>query len=1678
MHFSYGSFLKSPIAIPGWRAYPAQQYVVPCERSQSDMHRPAPLRPAKAIIASGSTPRAAVLRSSAGQLPVRTPCLSIACELQAGVRGQATSYPKTNTNNFDRTSALAASGRRGDGGRSTSHVPQDGNITANKCTVGPAGSHGANSFAPPPRGTTLATQPIRTSKPAVIPDTGSSCTQPPLAAPPPPPPKQQQHLQQRHPASLRPAPPQPMQPSPSPPASPPARSMMAGGGSRPATTQQAPPCPAAAPSPLADGVGPPAGSVMAGWSLAGGQPTRNSVYRLIRKKELQQQYHHHPHQRHFAGETDPRDGHTAGSNTSINSGSEQLKQQWQQQSPELSSQARFSSDGPGGGLSYAAGASSNSSISRHRRRSGNGKTVRSSDGSGVSRSRDMEDRVGAASSAGSERYQHHHHHHSQREGLTSDIEVTWAHPLPSPPPPPHGAAGLPGYGANGGDGGSSTAGANGGVRSGGSCRAPGGSSSSSSLVQEALTSDHAARNPVYRMIRKHELLQRHSSSSGSSSQGSRGSHPSSQRQQQQWQEARADSKHRRRYRGRQLPDLEGGRDLSRAAATAEIQQDSASNDPWIVDDDFACDVMLQGIVAPTVQATRPLLLPPHQGQDQDAEQLGLGQLQDAEQLRLGQLQDAERLGLGQLQDAERLGLGQLQDAEQLGLGQLQDAERLGLGQLQDAERLGLGQLQDAERLGLGQLQDAEQLGLHAEEGEEQGEQQREGPEEEEEASWEERRRWSNSGLGLNPVLRLIRKKQLQRRLRLRGGAAGATGVAVAAGEGPPTTRPPPPSGPPPSLPSPPAALEAEGAAAAAGGEGIGPGDAVGGRAVMNHVYRLIRKKQLQRRRAARAADAAAGAAAASLAEEWTTGQSLSPSSSSMRSPSSFLPNWHQPLNQPLQQQQYGLRSAPFFDLDLGFLGPGSSTSPPPPSSLQFFDPWPYGGLSSPPSPSPGVMLAEALDPGVMQPGQGFLDGNAAANASSFGGEALGGPIYGSEAHWAGHEGRQHRGANVEPPPPLVLDVTLAAAAEEEEEDTVRHDVVRQRLFHNSSGNSHLDSPPAPLPLVSDDLAAWMVGERPRMNAVYRLIRKKELQLRHRRQHHDGGGSGGSGSSTTWEHGQKQEMAAEEKQKPSKPAAAPTEGAATAPPPPVTFPLAAPAAPGACELTSPSEPTAAATAGDDAHSLHPLGAAQVDQRGLASEPAGTPAALPEGEGAGLAQPPPKATVAQQQPQEEVEVEVAPSLGTAPGVDGKRAAEGVRRKGRRAGARPPRAGGAPSPPDAYPDSYQREQWQQERQGGAAGAVEVRHGPPPQQPSVVSDVGVGLSSENVLEEHEKEAEAEGSSRLQKMEALKASIRAKLLASTSTATSSTPPPLPPAAPPPSQRRKQQAPSLTPLQSGLLSFLRDTEPTAAAIATTAAAVSQRQRDPPDPSGHHDAGGDGAASSGSSSGRHPTATKPPPPPPSRTTQQQQVLPYSGIAQMWAEVGIRVGLQPQGAHGGGRRRRAAGGGQQQEEETMEEVLERAGVDASTAERLASSPVLLTRGWAAEEVLRRLRGLQLVLAGSPPPLHRNAGSEKGEDKDDEGGDPYDDGEGEEDGGDGDGDGVVRSLAQAARVAARQPNLLTRQAGALAANLGALGAVLGLEGPAVRQLVSRWPFLLELRASLLPDRLSRLAVELGLG
>ncbi|GLI60220.1 hypothetical protein VaNZ11_002306, partial [Volvox africanus] len=287
---------------------------------------------------------------------------------------------------------------------------------------------------------------------------------------------------------------------------------------------------------------------------------------------------------------------------------------------------------------------------------------------------------------------------------------------------------------------------------------------------------------------------------------------------------------------------------------------------------------------------------------------------------------------------------------------------------------------------------------------------------------------------LNPVLRLIRKKQLQRRLRLRGrlgpevpilaaaplsslptaGASVSVAAADGSGDGAKSHASRPLGG---SRTGSGSSYSGDTAAEATAWE-IGPEDAVGGRAVLNPVYRLIRKKQLQCKRASREASAAAAAAAVD--------NSGSRSGSPGADEAANLPPFSVVKVAGNEATTWLPRRAPFFDLGLG-------------DNL-------YGSFRSPAS-----TLADALDPMDArsgygsQPGSGSQSDSMAASRNELGVVIQ---IDNAEAAVAAAEPREW-------PPPLL-------------------------------GSR-----------VSDQLTSSMVGERPHMNHVYRLIRKKELQLRQR-----------------------------------------------------------------------------------------------------------------------------------------------------------------------------------------------------------------------------------------------------------------------------------------------------------------------------------------------------------------------------------------------------------------------------------------------------------------------------------------------------------------------------------------------------------------------------------------------------
>ncbi|GIL89250.1 hypothetical protein Vretifemale_17083 [Volvox reticuliferus] len=296
---------------------------------------------------------------------------------------------------------------------------------------------------------------------------------------------------------------------------------------------------------------------------------------------------------------------------------------------------------------------------------------------------------------------------------------------------------------------------------------------------------------------------------------------------------------------------------------------------------------------------------------------------------------------------------------------------------------------------------------------------------------------------LNPVLRLIRKKQLQRRLRLRGrlvpeiptsAATTARSAPVTVGASDNVTA---------TDGGDDAFSHASRSRGTAGGAGsgsgssgsgdtieeaaaweIGPADAVGGRAVLNPVYRLIRKKQLQSKRASREAAAAAAAAAATADSSGRGGPGSDPAG---------LSPFRVAKDTGGETTTWQPRRAPFFDLGFGDY---------------------YGSFRSPAS-----TLADALDPMAARSGSGS------------------GPLPGLESDFMAASGNERD---------VVIQIDNTAAAGSAEP-----------LVLPPASSLSSPSPQLLGSRVSDQLTSSMVGERPHMNHVYRLIRKKELQLRQR-----------------------------------------------------------------------------------------------------------------------------------------------------------------------------------------------------------------------------------------------------------------------------------------------------------------------------------------------------------------------------------------------------------------------------------------------------------------------------------------------------------------------------------------------------------------------------------------------------
>ncbi|GLC59161.1 hypothetical protein PLESTB_001455000 [Pleodorina starrii] len=1511
---------------------------------------------------------------------------------------------------------------------------------------------------------------------------------------------------------------------------------------------------------------PPPGSVMSGWELAGGQPQMNSVYRLIRKKELQHNYHNHHRQ----------------------------QQQHHHHHP---------GEGSGGGPSAAPPPPSSPSSGRPTRLD-----APRPPGRGPRAARDTSPRLGDLQ----RRQQHHHHHqhkhhkhqhqhnrhdnpqpqnlmrlqqeeqdmqqqlpqhqHHLRAGLEAQHPTgaaasgAWApQPPPQPPPPPappppplvpfssgHAAVdrvvrirqiemrrrqrqcgtdgsdsgGGGGGGVGGGDGGKDygsrqarargsrpppslgsaappaaaaaqlppaagvwaadrvptallggrtvAEGRSGGGRSsssgsgvdgagrclievtladpqapGGTARGAGGDGDSvSSLLRETLISDLSLLNPVYRMIRKHELLQRHPqpASSGSSAAPAAAARPAP----------------------------------SSTAPSPSSASSSSSTDPWVADD--LADVMLGGLVLP------PPLQPP-------------GSL-------VGSAPGSET---GEAATFTFTVCAPDDDDGASGGAAAAAAGRRGAARFGGAGD-GANGASDDDVLGGDGPRDEQEGGQATETGR------------------------------LNPVLRLIRKKQLQRRLRLRGRLAPEPFAAAAAAA---EAVPPPPlhQG----------APLADGEAAGAGWE-IGPADVVGGRAVLNPVYRLIRKKQLQSKRASREAAAAKDVTPAALpgrgGPQCAASQPhlLSTPSAAAAADADADPDeaasWRRPRG-----------AAPFFNLGRGLdLGVGFS--------------------------DPGSTLAEALDP--------MAAGSWLGLGSVFGPVAA-------------------RGAGDKPP---ELAIRAADRPPHAEADAA------------SAPPSGRPPPPPPLAGVSEQLIGSLVGERSHMNHVYRLIRKKELQLRQRgvlpreappAPPADPGPAAASGGAAAG-------------------AAAAAAAAPLAPPPVVTSAAKPPGEPSA--LLHPFDPVdeqdehrapygAGAAAGVGALTGYGsrilLGATYDDeydedygddegaywsadegsweeyeeQRGSAagrSAVAGAatpPLPLPPASAAAMdatvvttaadeadaAQPPARRRrTAAAQPED------APAavMGGVLELDGQRPASepGLGNPGNpaslqkvkaRAGRRRSSSRGAQteSPPAA---AAAGDSPGLERRTSGGGATQADDG---------GNRGIAATA-----------------RRRRIGELKASLRAKLLllASSSTAdaaptgaatAAAAPDKTGPAEAPTASRSDQQQSSLLRPRSGPRSPA--SSPATAAVLgaapsdsdrgtttwQTAAADSAHLADHPEQEGQGQGPGKLAATarplpwqlarraaaaaadrSGgrmSPAGSHPLRRRTgsglhraPAPGLMRflldnnspgvepgygnpgdvtarnTTSRWQrnsssgargddggaggggrgvvrsrTPLFSGIAQLWDAVGLRVGpLPPAQPHGGpdvdvavamaeeeGVRRSLA---------ALEALLTREGVSADLARRLSSSWPVQSRGWQPEEVLERLRGLQSVLEGpAPAPALGSApGLRQGQDQGPKrrsvsgaswrrglAGRPGRAAAGAAASGGGGG------LAAAAAAAAKQPNLLTREPAALEANLAALAAALGMDRRGAQVLARTWPSVLELRQASLRKRLRGLADALGL-
>ncbi|KAG2483549.1 hypothetical protein HYH03_017603 [Edaphochlamys debaryana] len=1512
-----------------------------------------------------------------------------------------------------------------------------------------------------------------------------------------------------------------------------------------------PPAPAAAPPapPPPPPLQPPPGSVMAGWGMAGGQPRMNPVYRLIRMKELQSHHPSHqpgarqppPVQQKRRSSSDPwgPDGPTAGSAGGWGPGGPPRAQarpaastadprpgtahsrgaHGPSLSPSLPPEPRQPSvrarAGPPEPFVPRAGSSGRAEepwpgsppeplrstghaavdrvvrirqIQIHRRRrqaqdQAGGRAAEAAEGGAREahpawRPEGAWDQapplsppqgpLGRGSGAGQAQAQ------ARARALAGEpedgagprpppagglIQVTLAPEVPAAGDDLLGAAGVDARSARGGagSGGSGVSRTTSGMGAG-----VGAEGGSSSLLREALMSDLARMNPVYRMIRKHELRQRRPGPGGTRPGASGGS---------------------------AAPAAGPASPGASAASYSSGPSPTASLEPW-AGDDFA-DVMLGGLLLPgsgpgpvAGPAAGPLLesgSPPGTraprlvtgGWKREQEEQGARREQEEQ----GARREQEEQGARREQEEQ----GARREQEEQGARREQEEQ----GARREQEEQGARREQEEQ----GARREQEEQGARREQ-EEQGarrEQEEQGARREQEEQGARREQAGRSGAsgahaqqptareepgpgpaadgladgeagqelsrgsGLNPVTRLIRKKQLQRRLRLSGRlaleppparAADADGDAGPGRRGGGTGAA--------------GAEEAEAQGEAGSGDGgweIGPEDAVGGRAVLNPVYRLIRKKQLQQRRASRAASTA--------------------SASSSTDEAAFL----QLPSAPSVASLGGLR-APFFDLGWG-LDPSSSPTSPPASGR----------------PS----LADALDPmaSAMLPDPQF-QGSVEIRLDP------------SPRNLGRLEG-QPRSASDAPAGPSPLPSALLG--------------------------------PGPRPLVSDDLAASLVGERSRMNHVYRLIRKKELQLRQRAAAAAAAAAtadpGGGGLSAAGAAG------------PGLPSGYPAGPGGLQAPQGRGSGLELPAgwrgsgAPQPAVVLHPFELDvdvdvpygtqalygAAQGSWDDARSAVAAG------RVLAGYDRAHPLLLPLG---GTLEDGEDEAVEEE---EALEAEVGGGRGleAAGVVDGGTAEEAgaavssavgavesslakPRRRQSQGIVAPaaPQAGGAVDGGSAGPIAARPRGRPRKRQPateapelsgeGAAegsrteaiaaaagtGGRRKRHAKTAAEARAAVDKLTGSAAAVAAAAAPGAAAAAGTaaavllSRRQRISELKARLRARLLSAAAVGASAAEQAAPRTAPdgapssdawvgvsqaksPRSSRRETSEPlhQKSPAQSQLQPPSLPAPPSSAAARPRLPAQQPWQPPPgllrffedagtdpapPHPHAQRPGGrgaptltpGTGAAAVGSArgpggheargaggGGRGGLAADP---------------RFRGVGELWRALGVRVGpLPPRPAPG----RRL---------ESVEEVLEQAGVAASSAALLGGSSVVLSRRWAGGEVMERLGALEQVLGRPPLPVAPATSSAAGP------GPAYYSSAGR--------GGASAVSARVAAAAARQPNLLTRRPQALESNLEALGEALGLDRRAAASLARRWPSLLELRSASLRRRLEGLAGALGLG